>query len=193
MLRVKIEAIVGKGNIMFVCVAHDLRFVTKKTEMWKEARENAIQANRKVVLIESEKTEHPGTWKRNLKSREAHLQSAKKHRDACEAEEASKLRALDAAKEKIINSQAPPTEQLSFSNRKRSLYLSVTYKLTRILVSGIRDRHRRRNRSFGTTLPRRTINEVGKPCALSYRLDFVCVIFLGPSERHNCGRERPQN
>ena len=109
MLRVKIEAIVGKGNIMFVCVAHDLRFVTKKTEMWKEARENAIQANRKVVLIESEKTEHPGTWKRNLKSREAHLQSAKKHRDACEAEEASKLRALDAAKEKIINSQAPPT------------------------------------------------------------------------------------
>jgi len=109
MLKVKIEAIVGKGNIMFLCVAHDLRFVQKKTEMWKKARENAVQANRKVALIESEKKDHPGMWKRNLASREAHLESAKKHRDACEADEVSKLKALDAAKEKIINSQAPPS------------------------------------------------------------------------------------
>jgi predicted secreted protein len=37
-------------------------------------------------------------WKRNLASREAHLESAKKHRDACEADEVSKLKALDAAR-----------------------------------------------------------------------------------------------
>ena len=109
MLRVKVEAIVGKGNIMFICVAHDLRAVNKATKAWKNARDEAIQANRRVSLIEAEKNEHPGHWKRNLKSNEHSLDNAIKERDACEVNETKKMQDLDIAKAKIIESQAPPT------------------------------------------------------------------------------------
>jgi hypothetical protein len=120
--------------------------------MWKKARENAVQANRKVALIESEKKDHPGMWKRNLASREAHLESAKKHRDACEADEVSKLKALDAAKEKIINSQAPPSGAV----------VVLKSQALAVLISKVQI-----DEEFGTTSPLRTVNEVGKRCAFA--------------------------